>query len=331
MTIDQPSDVAALQAEVAELRGIVARLTARLEATPHQAPPDAAPARSRRDLLKLAGGVAAGAAGGALLSAGPAAAANADPLTVGAQHTPDPGTTPISGIDYTGAGKYFGANPHAVFSVTDNLALNGISAAVVGAAFNNAAIGVAGMGPIYDVLAAGSGVIGLFPFTSLGPPTSDSWINGDIVEDEHGNLFVCVASGTPGKWRKLAGPETAGAFHAISPQRVYDSRGTDGKLADAQERTLSVAGSNPAAPAAGPGATAVAITLTVTNTEGVGGFLAVRPAGTPYAGTSSINWFGPGQNLAATVISQLGGDRQLTIRGGFQPADFVIDVTGYYA
>jgi hypothetical protein len=328
MTAERSSEVDALRAEVAELRDVVARLTAGLEGAPRT---DPSPPRSRRDLLKLAGGVAAGAAGGALFSAGPAGAANTDNLTVGAQHATDPGTTPTSGIDYTGAGPYFGAAPHAVFSVTDNVALNGVSAAVLGAAFDKAAIGVAGVGPIYDVLAAGSGIIGLVPFTNLGPPIVGAWLKGDLVEDEHGNLFVCVASGTPGQWRKLAGPETAGSFHAISPQRVYDSRGTDGKLADGQDRTISVAGTNPAAPAAGPGATAVAVTLTVTNTEGAGGYLAVRPAGTPYAGTSSINWFGPGQNLAATVISRLGGDRQLTIRGGFQPADFVVDVTGYYA
>jgi hypothetical protein len=138
-------------------------------------------------------------------------------------------------------------------------------------------------------------------------------------------------SGTPGTWRKLTGPAAAGAFHAISPQRVYDSRGTDGPIADGAERSLSVSTSSTGIAVVPLGATAVAITLTVTNTQGVGGFLAVRPAGTSYAGTSSINWFGPGQNLATTVISQLGGDRQLTVRGGSQPADFVIDVTGYYA
>jgi hypothetical protein len=332
MTKDSPSEIATLQAEVAELREVVASLTTRLDAAQRGPASTTEPsARTRRDLLKLAGGVAAGAAGGVLFAAGPAAATNADSLTVGAQSTPDPATTPTSGINYAGAGQYFGANPHAVFSVTDDPAFNGIAAAVVGAALNHAAVGVAGLGPIYDLLAAGSGIIGLVPFMNQGPPTTDAWLHGDIISDTRGNLFVCVTSGTPGVWRKLAGPESAGAFHAISPQRVYDSRGTDGKLADGQERIVPVVGPNPGTPVVPTGATAVAITLTVTNTEGAGGFLAVRPAGTPYAGTSSINWFGPGQNLAATVISQLGGDRQLAIHGGFQPADFLVDVTGYYA
>ena len=329
MSTDIPNDVADLQAEVAELRDVVRRLEAKLDAGPAPARPTEPP--SRRDLLRLAGGVAAGAAGGLLVSASPASAANTESLTVGAQHSPDAGTTPTSGIDYSTAGQYFGAAPHAVFSVTDNAAFNGVSAAVVGAALNHAAIGVVGLGPIYDMLAAGSGITGRVPFMNQGPPTTDPWLAGDIILDAHGNLFACVTSGTPGVWRKLAGPATAGAFHAISPQRVYDSRGTDGPIADGQERVISVAASTGGGPVVPAGATAVAITLTVTNTQGAGGFLAVRPAGTGYAGTSSINWFGPGQNLAATVISQLGGDRQLIVHGGFMPADFLIDVTGYYA
>ena len=344
MTHESEPDVAALRTEVAELRELVAHLRTRLDVTPAPAAPTAghesdhdpdlepAPsARSRRDLLKLAGGVAAGAAGGVLMTAAPAAAANADALTVGAQHAPDAGTTPTSGIDYSTSGPYFGAAPHAVFSVTDNAPSNGISAAIVGAGLDNAAIGLAGLGPIYDIFAAGSGITGRVPFMNQGPPTSDPWLAGDVILDAHGNLFACVASGTPGVWRKLSGPAAAGAFHAISPLRVYDSRSADGPIADGVDRTVSVATATTGGPAVPAGATAVAITLTVTNTQGAGGFLAVRPAGTGYAGTSSINWFGPGQNLAATVISQLGGDRQLTVRGGFQPADFLIDVTGYYA
>jgi hypothetical protein len=78
-----------------------------------------------------------------------------------------------------------------------------------------------------------------------------------------------------------------------------------------------------------PTATAASITLTVTETENVGGFLSVRPAGTGWAGTSSINWFGAGQNIATTVLTALGGDRQVIVRG-FNATHFLIDVTGYF-
>ena len=58
------------------------------------------------------------------------------------------------------------------------------------------------------------------------------------------------------------------------------------------------------------------MTFTVTETEGTAASSSVRPAGTPYKSTSSINWFGPDQNLATTVVSALGGDRQISVLGG---------------
>ena len=78
-------------------------------------------------------------------------------------------------------------------------------------------------------------------------------------------------------------------------------------------------------------ATAVTMTVTITETEGIGGFVAVRPAGTPFNDTSSINWFGPDQNLGTTVISGLGGDRQIiACGGGVNRTHLVVDVTGFY-
>jgi hypothetical protein len=77
------------------------------------------------------------------------------------------------------------------------------------------------------------------------------------------------------------------------------------------------------------GAEGVAITLTVTETEGSGGYVSARPADTPWPGTSSVNWFGPGQNLATAVVVAVTDDRRLTLRGGLQPTH-VVDVTGYF-
>jgi hypothetical protein len=326
MIAEQRKLIERQQIELADLRSAVDRMTARTTSAS-----DDTRTGSRRDLLKLAGGVAAGALGTALFTAGPAAAANADNLTVGAQATPDAGTTPTSGINFAGSGQYFGTAPHAVFSVSDDPAVNGISAAILGATRNKAALGVVGFGPVYDLFALGSGVIGFVPAVALGPPSDGQWRKGDLIVDAQGSLFVCVLGGSPGTWRELAGPKSAGTFHAISPQRVYDSRGGDGPLADGVERIVAVIGPNPGAPVVPHGANAVSITLTITETQGAGGFLAVRPAGTPYAGTSSINWFGPNQNIATTVISQLGADRQLMMHGGAAPTQFLVDVTGYYA
>lgn len=116
----------------------------------------------------------------------------------------------------------------------------------------------------------------------------------------------------------------------INPSRVYDSRLVGTKLADGEERTVSMATAiQGGAQVVPPGATAVAVTLTVTETEGSGGYVSAFPFGISWPGTSSINWFGPGQNLATAVIVAVGGDRQLVLRGGVQPTHVVVDVTGY--
>ena len=152
------------------------------------------------------------------------------------------------------------------------------------------------------------------------------------MEDEHplylqvhtdANMFVT------GLVYQYLPPPVQPELTTIDPKRVYDSRRGGGKLGDGQERTISVAedfDGNEVVPA---GTCGVAITLTVTLTEGAGGYVSAFPAGITWPGTSSINWFGPGQNLATSVILGLGGDRQITLRGGVALTDVIVDVTGY--
>ena len=152
---------------------------------------------------------------------------------------------------------------------------------------------------------------------------------GEMYEDETGILWICVTAGSPGSWREISGPTSSGAFHAIAPRRVYDSRNST-KLVGGVARDISMATATDGTADVVPvGATAVTLTVTVTATETNGGYVAVRPQGTEYQGTSSINWFGPNQDLANTVISGLGGDRQITVQSS-APTHLVIDVTGYY-
>lgn len=74
---------------------------------------------------------------------------------------------------------------------------------------------------------------------------SDAHSTGEFIEDSAGNLWVCVGSGSPGRWRKLAGSATAGAYHALTPGRAYDSRlavpGPQGPIGPGANRTISVA------------------------------------------------------------------------------------------
>ena len=68
---------------------------------------------------------------------------------------------------------------------------------------------------------------------------------GDIYH-ENGTFQACIAQGTPGTLRMLAGPNTAGSLHVLaSTVRIYDSRpnnspfvGIKTPLAPTEERVV---------------------------------------------------------------------------------------------
>jgi len=125
------------------------------------------------------------------------------------------------------------------------------------------------------------------------------------------------------------GGSAGGGLVAVAPARVYDSRQNGGKLAAGEQRVVSLATALTGDTVVPAGATAGAITLTVTGTEGAGGYVAVFPAGGTWSGTSSVNWFGPGQNLATTAIVALGPNQDIVLLGGANPTDVIVDVTAY--
>jgi hypothetical protein len=308
----------------------------------------------RRMLRSLALGAAGAAAAGAVVGAGMpnnAAAADGDPLDVGETNT----HTLATNVNYSGATTAASFNIQSGDQTTANDGiLNGLFAnagtALLGVASGNGNqnIGITGwskkpLGTGVVGFTGGAGAYGGEFFGGLAEvrlrPGGEAPITltnahavGELYEDATGELWLCTAAGSPGTWRQIAGPTTAGAFHAISPRRVYDSRDdTRGKLAADEERVLSVATSTDGTPnVVAPFATAVTLTFTVTGTEGTFGFVSVRPEGTPYQNTSSINWFGPDQNLATTVVSALGGDRQISVLGAVAKTHIVIDVVGFY-
>ena len=122
-----------------------------------------------------------------------------------------------------------------------------------------------------------------------------------------------------------------------APLRAYDSRDADGPIALNTTRTISLASGKDstgtkvlAVPA---GATAAIVTLTVTDTSNAnspGGFLKIYTAalGTPPS-TSSINWFGAGQNMAVTTQVAVDAAGQVKVTDGANPTNFVVDVIGY--
>jgi hypothetical protein len=322
------------------------------DATLHDETPTE-PTSSRRGLLRNvalgAAGVAAASVAG-VVAASPASALDPDDFDLTLASNLHAGRT---GTDYTGPNVASSFTVESGPTAPNNDTILNTNFANAGTAF----IGIAnGGGPQsigvigWSKQPLGTGVVGftggagayggeffgglaevrLRPGGAAPITLTNAHKAGELYSDETGTLWLCVLDGTPGTWRELSGTTSSGSFHAISPKRVYDSRTAPaGKLAAGEDRTISVATSN-GVEAIPTGATAVAMTFTVTDTEGSGGFVAVRPAGTPYEGTSSINWFGPGQNLATTVISALGGDRQLNLWDGVAATHVVVDITGFY-
>jgi hypothetical protein len=305
---------------------------------------------SRRTMLRtMALGVAAAGAATIATGARSASAADGSPLTVGQTNE----FTTATNVNYKGPTVASSLNVQsgdetAANDAILNTAFGSVGSALLGVASGNGNQGIGIIG--WSKKPNGTGLVGftggagayggeffgglaevrLRPGGAAPITLANAHQVGELYEDQDATLWICTAAGSPGTWREIAGPATAGAFHAISPRRVYDSRPSN-RLTPGQDRTISVANSIDGTLDVVPAkATAVSLTVTVTGTEGAGGFVAVRPAGTSYNGTSSINWFGPDQNLATSVITGVDADRQIILRAGDQYTQIVVDVTGFY-
>ncbi len=195
-------------------------------------------------------------------------------------------------------------------------------------------IGVFGVG--------GLGLVGLSPKAQLklagGPPSplgsTQARTAGEIVFDNAQDMWVCVAPGSPGTWRRISGPTTAGALVVLpATKRIYDSRaGTNpatvqkGIFANAEERTIDATlGSGVPA-----GATAVLLNCTATNTN-PGGFFAFFKNGIAWPQNSSLSWGSPGSTIANLAVVAVDGAAKFRARcQGAGGADLVVDCIGYF-
>ncbi|MCU1395038.1 MAG: hypothetical protein JWM34_3466 [Ilumatobacteraceae bacterium] len=224
---------------------------------------------------------------------------------------------------------------------------------VVGTGYNGVVgtgtLGVVGFGLANDAMSFGVAAIGhggalrLGTFGSASPPLRTNAAVASVLEPDDANgLWWCVADGTPGTWRQISGPDTAGAFHAITPTRVYDSRmpvPAPGALAGGKNRTVSVAdgrdiqnGNVTVKDLIPTGTTAITCNLAVVETAGAG-YLTLNPGGNTTVGAASINWYTGGQILNNGIVAAIAPDRTVTvIAGGDGNAltHFIIDITGYY-
>jgi hypothetical protein len=191
-------------------------------------------------------------------------------------------------------------------------------------------VGAYAFGPRGDVILGGN----------LQPPQTRSGVftHGSILRDQNGDIWACIVGGSPGTWRKLAGPGAAGSLHPIEPTRVYDSRWASGggPLASGSSRAIDIsAGRNLASGAIETAnvvpatATAVQYTITVANTVG-SGFVAVTSTAASTYKASSINWSGSGQIMANSTMAKISAPQLRLWGGGGGSTDVIIDVIGYY-
>jgi hypothetical protein len=351
-----------------ELEAMVASLTDRLQRLEGEAAPTTTEAKpepkaSRRQLLKLAGAAAVGAAAAPLASAAPASADGPDVLLGNGSHgtgnnaggaqtsiTANPGAvSTLNVINTTGSGS-------GIYGLGGDASLLALGGGVIGDSFFSPGVGggsafgagVRGESKVnYGV--EGAGRVGMlaggrtrnleFDGISGAPrPIADSDpTHGAVYQQDEGTLWFLGFNFV----RKLASPITAGQLHVLhSPVRVYDSRpkGTnpaatgDGPLGAGNERSVSLANGfvgTTASPAVPVGATAALFTLTIVNT-GASGFLAAFSNAVAYPGTSNIDWFLTNSILATRVTSAVDSAAKVKLHCGGTPTDFVIDVTGYY-
>ncbi|MGW6618415.1 hypothetical protein ACWGA0_33795 [Streptomyces erythrochromogenes] len=124
-------------------------------------------------------------------------------------------------------------------------------------------------------------------------------------------------------------PSTANGWGALSATRVVDTREGLG-TAKGQVPGQGTFGVEIAGRAGVPkGATAVAVNLTATNPRSAG-HLTAYPSGKAAPVTSNVN-FTAGQTVANAAVVPIGTDGKINVRnGGWDPADVVVDVVGYY-
>lgn len=230
-----------------------------------------------------------------------------------------------SGEDGTGLSAS-STNGRAIYaqaggSTETMLVTSGMSAAVVAE------------GDTFDFVAHGSGKV-LLDGTGVSNPPGNVAAGGVLTRDGSNNVWASVAAN---QWRKLAGPAAAGAFHPITPVRLYDSRpskGGGGPIAAGEFHTLSVGITAPGGPQiVAVGAQAMSYTLTVTNTVGSNGFLAVTEGDTTGYTASTINWTAPGTTIANSTVVKVDGELKIRVYCG-GPAgvqtNYIVDVLGYY-
>ncbi len=321
------------------------------EKTPHTA--------SRRSLLKWGGlGAAAAltAAGGAALTSQTAQAANGNYMVLGSTGNTAESNTKIT-VDSTTSNLY-GLISNAenspdsvgVWAIAGDGGI-GVKATVTGAS-GTAIYGISGSGntgtgvcgqsdsgwgvyaySLSGVALAAAGTGRIFQTLSgfTGAPTSGYNFKGEQIRDSKGDLYLCIAEGTPGTWRKVAAgiPGVSGAINFLAnPIRLLDTR-TSFPYVAGSTHALQVTGVSIGGISVPIGAVGVVGNVTVVRAS-ASGDLRLYPGSTA-PDTSSIN-FAAGQIVANGVTVGLNGSGQLNIKVDMPTGanvNVLFDASGY--
>ncbi len=178
--------------------------------------------------------------------------------------------------------------------------------------------------------ATGAGWASVYPCGTPRPNasninfTANSTIAGSAITKLGNGGMVCIySSATTHLIADVGGYFTgASGYHALTPARYLDTRGT-GAARAGTETQVTVAGRG-GVPA---GATAVALNLTVTGAAG-GGWASVYPCGTPRPNASNIN-FTANSTIANSAITKLGNGGKICIYTS-ATTHLIADISGHF-
>lgn len=310
--------------------------------------------RSRRDALRLAAVGIAGGVGGAVVSAGPARAADGSNVVVGSRNVSSNNNT-VTTVEANGAGAAYAlaTDPNLNPFPAGLLALgNAGGDGLRGVSTGDLGYGVVGLGDTgYGVVgrsgagislyAAGTGRLlqDLSPWTGAPKAANGTFFEGETVRDANGDMWICTADGNPGSWSRVAAvPSNArGGATALlpTPFRLLDTRpgtsaadGTKGARTNGQVTTITATGRSFNGLQTVPrGAYGIVGNLTVTGPSS-GGHVSVFPADSGVPNTSNLN-FAAGSTIANAVTVGLSSGGQLKIRVVGGPTHVILDVAGY--
>jgi len=203
-----------------------------------------------------------------------------------------------------------------------------------------------------DLATAGTGRILQGSYGGTGAPSSGTHSKGESVRDDNGDLYICVAFGTPGTWKKVAAipaDKLGGALVFLpKPFRIFDTRpGVAGcpidpgvPMPSASVTTLQVTGTASTTDSTlvvPTGATGIVGDLLGINTASNGvsvpgnGFLTLQPHSGTATGNSYLHYYGDDvvQIYHNSFTIGLSSDGKLDVGNFGSTTNVGIDIMGY--